>query len=87
VAYFDMAAERIEERDRGSFELAVEAARIGTAAAWSRDAASSWRSSRSRLRAKSSKPAEPGLTGEALEAAVMAIAMRDPGIVAMRTVA
>lgn len=65
------------------FDAHVEAVRIGTAAALDRKAAASWRSQRGKHKAKRRRTKAQGLSGGALEQAVMQIAMRDPGMVAM----
>ncbi|MCC6619462.1 MAG: hypothetical protein IT341_10550 [Chloroflexi bacterium] len=58
--------------------------RIGTVAAMDKKAAAKWRGQRGRLKTKRAQ-AKGGesLTGSALEQAVMQIAMRDPGLVAL----
>lgn len=80
MAILDEAAERVAELERSRFEAAVEAARIGTAAAWNKRAASSWRSRRQR-RPGPRTGGTSGLTDAALEKAVAQIMARDPGLV------
>lgn len=53
------------------------------AAAFDRKSANRWQSKRGQLKRRSSKPKGAGLTGAALEQAVMGIAMTDSSLVAM----
>lgn len=63
--------------------MQVEAVRVGTVAALDKKAAAKWRSQRNRLKSKRARPKGDPLEGAALEQAVMQIAMRDPGLVAL----
>lgn len=74
--YLDLAGDRLEDR----FATDVEAVRTGYLIANDKHALAKWR-------AKARHPAEgsAGLTGADLERAVMAIAAKDPSLVAIRT--
>lgn len=72
VAYLDAAEERLEAVQRSRFEEAVEAVRIGYIFARDGKQYTRWRSS-ARSRSK-----QRGLTGHALEQAVMRIASMFP---------
>lgn len=78
----DAASERITERAAARFEEMVEATRAGYIFSHSENA-----TQYTRWRARRQKELDPthavGLTGAALERAVMSIAARDPSLVAV----
>lgn len=73
VAYLDAASERLEERHRAEFDGWVEAVRVGTIFAHDNKQYGKWRSRPHPGRQ------QRGLTGAALEQAVMRIAAMFPG--------
>lgn len=79
----EQANERVNDEARDRFVAGVEAARIGTAAAWNKRAESSWRSARSRTTSRATHRRQRGLSGAALEQAVMQLRQMDPGMVAL----
>jgi hypothetical protein len=74
VAYLDAATERIESQQEAEWATAVESVRVGTIFAHDGKQYSRWRT-RTTNRSKGSR----GLTGAALERAVMRIADMFPG--------
>ena len=70
VAYLDAAADRLGEQERHGFETAVEAVRLGQGFLHDKSAYGRWKS---RIRRRSE-----ALSGQALEAAVMSLARRNP---------
>lgn len=73
----------MEERARSQFEHAVEAVRAGFIFAHG-EAKSQYMRWRNRAVRAANPGGQVGLTGAALERAVMAIAARDPGLVMVK---
>lgn len=77
MGYLDAAVDRIGHEARREFVDAVEAVRVGYAAATDRKASSRWGTMRSKLEAQlasaTSGPGGIGLTGEALERALSSL--------------
>ena len=78
VAYFDAASERRNEQSLSEFERAVETVRLGTGFLHDAPAYRRWKSRMSRSQSRTQ-----GVTGQALEAAVMGLARQHPEYVVM----
>jgi hypothetical protein len=77
------AGRRMEREARVAFDDAVEAVRVGTITARDQRALNRWRTAQRRAEAKAQQ-GSAGLTGAALEQAVMALALRSPEYVVIR---
>ena len=78
VAYFDSAHDRLDSERRGRFVDSVEAVRVGTVAAHDQKAADRWVASRDGI---AGQPARGrGLSGAALERAMMQLAASKPDL-------
>jgi hypothetical protein len=77
------AQDRLDQEHRVAFSDAVESVRIGTVIASNARAARTWRLEQKRAASREVR-GETGLSGAALEQAVMAIAGRSPEYVVIR---
>lgn len=76
MAYFDAANERVADQ----WAADVEAVRIGTVAGSDRKANERWQRERNKMKVQP----EQGLTGAALERAIMTLAQAHPDLVVVR---
>lgn len=77
------AGRRMEQTARQAFADAVEAVRVGMITAHNQRMLNRWRLAQRRAEAKAAQ-GSVGLTGAALEQAVMAIALRSPEYVVVK---
>ena len=73
MAYLDAATDRLSRRRSSDFDSMVEGVRAGTIYAHDQKAYAKWSRSRARRNGQSS-----GLSGQALESAVMRLAQTNP---------
>ncbi len=85
--YLDQATERLERRYTGEFDSMVEATRIGYLTARDGKALARWRSMQGRRQQPGSSAGGPGLTGAALERAILGLAMTHPDLVLVKAAA